>query len=164
MAAFICGEMWQRVQVGFSILIPVADTVRFFGDKLNLSCIFVVPHEHRRTRFIINLLIQPNEVTPSVNNTTYKEVAPELMQSGHAFPRILQAVWEAAPDKGPVRVSNMDPTDAYKRGTLQPAHVGAFAYIIPSAADKYYIIICINLVLTMGWVDSPIFSARYQKY
>ena len=77
------------------------------------------------------------------------------MQFGRAFPRILQAIWEADPKEGPVQVSKLDVTDAYHRGTLMPFQVGAFAYVVPSVPDDDVIIICIDLVLPMVWVDSP---------
>ena len=50
------------------------------------------------------------------------------MKFGRAFPRIIQAIWEADTNKGPIRVSNMDVTDTYHGGTLPPYHVVAFAY------------------------------------
>ena len=71
------------------------------------------------------------------------------MQFGRAFPRIIQAIWDADPDKGPIRVSNLDVTDAYLRGTLRLSQVGAVAYVIPSEANDNCIIICIDLVLLM---------------
>ena len=57
------------------------------------------------------------------------------MQFGSAFPRILQAIWEVDPDKGPVRVSNLYVTDTYHHGMLRPYQVGAFVYVIPLAAE-----------------------------
>ena len=77
------------------------------------------------------------------------------MQFGCAFPRILQAIWEKDLVQGPVRVSKLDVTDAYHRGTLWPSQVGTFAYIVLAAAEDECVLICINLVLPMGWVDSP---------
>ena len=100
---------------------------------------------------------------PSVNETTSREAAPEFLQFGLAFPRILQAVWEADPIQGPVRVSKLDVTDAYHRCTVNLAQVGVFVYVIPSAPGDEGKIICIGLVLTMGWVDSPKFSTRFWK-
>ena len=41
------------------------------------------------------------------NDTTDREIAPESMQFGKAFPRILQAIWEADPAEGPVRLPNL---------------------------------------------------------
>ena len=46
MTAFIRGELHQHVPDGFSILLPVADVVRLFGDNLKLSRITAVPQEH----------------------------------------------------------------------------------------------------------------------
>ena len=77
------------------------------------------------------------------------------MQFGRSFPHILQAIWESDPAKFLIRVSKIDVTDAYHHSTLWTSHMGAFAYIIPSAPDKNCIIIFINMVLSMGWVDSP---------
>ena len=64
---------------------------------------------------------------------------------------------------GPVWVSNLDITDAYRRGTLRSSQVVAFAYDIPLAADDDCIVVCIDLVLPMGWVDSANFSVHSQK-
>ena len=46
MTAFICGDMQQRVRYGFGTLLPAADAVQVFGEKLKLSSISVPP---RRT-------------------------------------------------------------------------------------------------------------------
>ena len=92
MAGFISGEMHQRVQDGFSILLPMEDAVRIFGEKYKIYCITEVPQAHLRHRLILNLLAKPDKGTPSVNNTTNREVAPESMQFGRAFTRILQEI------------------------------------------------------------------------
>ena len=39
--------------------------------------------------------------------------------------------------------------------------MGAFAYVIPSAPGDEGIFICIDLVLPMGWVDSPKFFCAF---
>ena len=103
-----------------------------FGDNLKLSHIVAVPQEHLRARLILNLSSHPGEGTPSVDKTRDRDVDPESLQFGCAFLRILQVVWEADSDKVPVRMSNLDMTDAYHRGTLRPSQVGDFTYIIPS--------------------------------
>ena len=92
---------------------------------------------------------------PSVNDTTVREIAQASLKFGRAFPRILQAIREADLVQGTVRASHMDVTYAYHRGTLRTAQVGAFAYVISSAANDDCLIICIEIVLPMGWVDSP---------
>ena len=107
--------------------------------------------------------MQPDSDTPSVNDTTDREAAPELLQFGWAFPRILQAVWEADPVQGPVRVSKLDVTDAYHRDTIKPSQVGAFSYVIPSEPGDEGTIICIDLVFLMGSVDSPKFFCAFSE-
>ena len=86
------------------------------------------------------------------------------MESMHfciAFPRILQEIWGTYPEEGPVRVSKLNVIDAYHYGTLQPSQVGAFAYVVSSVPDNDVIIIFIDLVLPMGWVDSPKFFCAF---
>ena len=96
--------MQRRIKYGFSIFLPAADAIRLFGEKLKLSCITDMPQAHRSLRLILNLLSHPDYDTPNVNETTNREAAPELLQFGRAFPRILQAFWEADMVQGPVRV------------------------------------------------------------
>ena len=44
---------------------------------------------------------------------------------------------------------------------LRPYQVRAFAYVILFAVDDSCIIICIDMVLPMGWVDSPKFFCTF---
>ena len=137
--------------------------MRLFGDWLQLSRIAAVPQAHRRPRLILYLLAHPESDTLSFNETTNKDAALKSLQFGRSFPRILQAVWEADPVQGPVRVSILDVTDANHRGTVKPAQVGAFAYVIPSAPRDEGIFIYIDLVLPMGWLDSPKFFCAFSE-
>ena len=86
-----------------------------------------------------------------------------MLQFGKALPRILQAAWEADPAQDPFLVSNLDVTDAYYRDTSMPSQVGTFVYVVPSALGGEGCIICIDLVLLIGWVESPNFSVRFRK-
>ena len=95
--------------------------------------------------------------TPSVNGTTDREVAPDSLRFGRYLPRILQQIWEADLVQVPFQVSKLDVTDVYHRGTLRPCQVGTYAYVIPLAPGDKGCIICIDLVLPMGWVDSTKF-------
>ena len=85
--------MQRRVQDCFSVLLPVADAVRIFGEKIKLSHITEVPQAHLRPWLILNMSENPDKVTPSVDFITDREVAPELMQFGRSFPRILQDIY-----------------------------------------------------------------------
>ena len=150
MVSFVRGELRRRVQDGFIILLSAEDAVQLFGEKLKLSRIAAVLQAQRRPRLIMNFLAPPDKDTPSVTNTTDREIDPESMQFGRAFPRILQAIWEADPEEGPVQVSILDVTDTYHRGTLNPSQMGAFAYVVPLVPDDDVILIYIDLVLPMG--------------
>ena len=161
MTSSIRGEMQQRIKDGFSILLPEADAIRLFGEKLKLSRIAAVPLAHRHLRLILNLSAHPDANTPSINESTNREAGPESLQFGRSSPRILQAVLEAHPVEGPVWVSNLDVTDLYHRGTVKPPQVGAFVYIIPLSPGDEGCIICIDLVLPMGWLDSPKFFCSF---
>ena len=60
-------------------------------------------------------------------------------------------------------MSKLDVTDAYHRGNLKPSQVGAFAYVVPSVPEDDAIFICIDLVLPMGWVESPKFFCAFSE-
>ena len=100
---------------------------------------------------------------PSVNDTTVREISQESLKFGRASPCILQAIWEEDLVRGTVRASHMDVTYAYHRGTLRTAQVGAFTYIVPAAYEGDCVIFCINLVLPMGWVDSPKYFCTFSE-
>ena len=151
------------IKDGFNILLLVVDTIQLFGERLKLSCIVSVPQAHLCPRLNRNLSAQPDPDTLSVNETTNREAASESLHFGRAFPRILQAVWEADPVQGPVWVSKLDVIDAYHRGTVKLEQVGAFSYIFPSAPGDEGTIICIDLVFPMGWVGSPKFFCTFSE-
>ena len=121
---FICKDIKQRVHYGFKILLPAADMAKIFSENLNISRITKVPKVQHQLHLTINLLKEKDKGTPSANNTIDREVSPELMQFGKAFPSILKAIWEADPAKGLVRVSELDLIDAYHCGTLWESQVG----------------------------------------
>ena len=82
--------MQRRIKYGFIILLLESDAIRKFEERLNLSCIAVVPQSHCRLRLILNLSTQLDSDTPSFDYTTNREAAPELLGFGRAFPPILQ--------------------------------------------------------------------------
>ena len=75
MTSFIRREKERRIKDGFSIFLLASDTIKMFGENLNLSRIAAVPQAHRHLRLIFNLLAQLESDTPSVNATTYREAA-----------------------------------------------------------------------------------------
>ena len=77
MTSFIQGELRRRIKDSFSILLLEADVIQLFGERLKLSCIAAVPKTHCRLRLILKMSAQPDSETPSVNDTTNREDAPE---------------------------------------------------------------------------------------
>ena len=161
MVQFIRGGMQRRFQDVFSILLTAKDNVQVFGEHLELYRIKAFPEAHRRLHLILNLSAKPDKKNPSVNDTTTIDIAPDLMQFGRSFPRILQDIWVADPAEGLVRVSKLDVTDAYHHVTLQPSHVGMFSYIVPLAPDDDVIIIIIDLIFPMVCVQPPKFLCAF---
>ena len=63
-----------------------------FREKLKLSCVAPVPQAQHRPGLILDLSAQRDKETPGVNDTTDREIAPDSMQFGRAFPHIIQAI------------------------------------------------------------------------
>lgn len=80
---------------------------------------------------------------------------PNVTQFGSCLPRLLQKLWEGDPSDGPVFLSKWDISDAFHRYNLKAGDVGAFAYLVSALPSDAAILICIDLVLPMGWVNSP---------
>ena len=77
------------------------------------------------------------------------------MQFGSCLPRLLQRIWEADPTDGPVFISKWDISDAFHRCHIHPEDVRTFAYVVPPIPSDQEPLLCIDLVLSMGWVNSP---------
>ena len=92
MVGFIREEMQRMVHDGFRTLFPVEYGVLVFRENLKISRIVAVPQANLQLRLILNLLSQPDKVTPSINDTTDRDIEPESMQFGQAFPYILHAI------------------------------------------------------------------------
>ena len=60
-------------------------------------------------------------------------------------------------------MSKLDIIYAYHRGTVKPPQVGSFTYAIPSSLGDQGCIIFIDLVLLMGWVESPKFFCAFSE-
>ena len=97
------------------------------------------------------------------NYTNNREAELGTTQFGCAFPRILQAIWEADPAKVPMRISKMDGMNEYQLSTLQPYQMRNFTYSFALVLEYYGIVISINLVLPVGWVDSTKFFCAFSE-
>ena len=82
---------------------------------------------------------------------------PQAMQFGPCLPCILQQIWEAEPQDGPVYLSKWDISDAFQCCVLRPADVVAFSYVVPTFPSDTAIYVCVDLFLPMGWLSPPTF-------
>ena len=78
-------------------------------------------------------------------------------------PCILEQIWEAYPQDGPVYIPKWDISDAFHCCVLCPDDVGAFSYVGPPLPSDTAIYLCVDLVLPMGWVSSPPFFYAASK-
>ena len=104
-----------------------------------------------------SLLSPSSENNPAVNLSSDMSMSPQAMQFGPCLPRILQKIWEADPQDGPVYISKWDISDAFCRCVLRLSDVGAFSYVVPPLPSDTAIYMCVELVLPMGWVSSHLF-------
>ena len=86
MATFIQGEIQRSTKDGFIIILLATDSLQIFGEKLKLSRIAEVPQAHHCQCLILNLPKKTDEGTPSVNDTTNREAATELLQFRRGSP------------------------------------------------------------------------------
>ena len=77
------------------------------------------------------------------------------MQFGSCLPQFLQNIWEADPSDGPMWISKWDISDAFHRCLLRPADIDDFTYVVTPLPTDISTLLCIDLVLPMGRVNSP---------
>ena len=153
--AFCRRELLECSQRGFSIILSVCNALHFFGRKIGISRLACLDYQNRKPRLICNSSKAPDTIIQSVNDSTDKSINPQAMQFGSCLPRLLQNIWEADPDKGPVLISKWDISDAFHRCHIYPEDVGAFTYVVPLIPLDPEPLLCIDLVLPMSWVNSP---------
>ena len=153
--SFCRQEILERSQRGFSVILSVQDTLRFFGRQLRISRLACLDQTNRKLRLICNSSEAPDATTKSVNDTTDTFTNPLAIQFGSCLTRLLQQIWEANPSEGPVFLSKWDISDAFHHCHIRPEDVGTFSYVVPPIPSGPQLLLCIDLVLPMGWVNSP---------
>ena len=134
-----------------------------FGNRIRISRLVSVDQENRNLRLICNYYAAPDYITPAVSASTNKSTAPNTMKFGACLPWFLHNIWKADPSNGPVWISKWDISYAFHRYLLRPADIGAFTYVVPPPPTETSTLLCIDLVLPMGWVNSTdIFCAASQ--
>ena len=77
------------------------------------------------------------------------------MQFGTCLSHILQKIWEANPADAPVWLFKWGISDTFHRCNLLPSDIRKFTYVVPPLLVDPNVLICIELVIPMGWVNSP---------
>ena len=126
-----------------------------FGDSIQISHLASVDQANIKPCLICNSSAAPDDVTPAVNASTKKYTAPNAMQFWAYLHRFLQKIWESEPSDGPMWLSKWDIFDAFYRCLLRPGEIGAFTYVVPPLPTEISTLLCIDLVIPMGWVNSP---------
>ena len=157
-------ELADRVYRGFRLLLTAETAVSLFGWSLHISRLASDPQTNRKDRLICDsidpppdgsLLLPPlSQDNPAVNVSTDSTVVPPYMQFGPCLTRLLQQIWEADPQDGPVYLSEWDISDAFHCCVLCPADVGVFSYVVPPLSSGTSTYLCVELVLSMGLVRS----------
>ena len=114
---------------------------------LRLSPMGVVPQRDRRPRPIVDYTYS------QVNGDTVSH-APDSMQFGRAFERLLQQVHRADTRHGPVYISKDDVADAFMRAWIQLSSIPALGALLPSLEGEEPMV-GFPMILPMGWVESP---------
>ena len=131
--------------------------ITFFGTALRISCLASVDQVNRKTCLICNSSEVPDASTPLENASTYKGAVSKSIQFGAFLARILQQILDADPADGPVWMSKWDILDAFHQCNLRPSDVRNFAYAVPPLLSYPSVLLCIDLVLSVGWVKSSDF-------
>ena len=79
------------------------------------------------------------------------------MQFGPCLARHVQQIWKADPKEGSICLSKWDISDALHWCNLSIADVGKFDYMVPPITSNTSRLLCIYLVLPMGWFKPPDF-------
>ena len=144
-ATFLRSEFADMVAAGHWLVVPYHLVCHLPG--LRLSPTGVVPQRNRRDRTIVDYTFS------GVNDHTVS-VAPDSLQFGHAFPRLLTHLHRADTRHGPVYLSKTDIADAFMRVWLHLDAILTLGALLPPHPNEPPLV-AFPLVLPMGWVDSP---------
>jgi hypothetical protein len=150
---FLCEEFVDMINKGHWVLLPT--NLVLDDDNLRISPLGFAPQKDLWPRticgysfFLVNLDTIP--LTPS-----------ESMQFGQALYRILQHISEADPRLGPVHLSTIDIADGSYCIWINPDDVPKLGIMFPGAPGDEPLI-SPPLVLPMGWMPPPLFTAAME--
>ena len=77
--------------------------------------------------------------------------------------QLLQRICEANTKEVPVWISKWDIYDDFYQCNLRPSDVVNFTYMVPLVPSDTSRLLCVDLVLPVGWVNSPDFFYSASK-
>jgi hypothetical protein len=149
-AKFLREELLDFVQKGFWMILPYRLLKKYKKviKNLRISPMGVVPQRARRPRIIVDYSFF------LLNDETVKLAPREAMQFGKALDRILQAIVDADPAHGPVKLIKVDIADGFYRIWLNLHDIPKLAVSIPPLYGDEPLV-ALPLALPMGWTESP---------
>jgi hypothetical protein len=143
--SFVRKEFADMVESGQWLVLPYALVRHLSG--LCLSPSGLVPQRNRRDRLIVDYTYS------GVNQSTIP-LAPDSLQFGYAFLRILQHLYRADTRRGPIYIAKIDVADAFMRIPLFVPHIPMLAAILPVYPGETPLV-AFPMILPMGWIESP---------
>jgi hypothetical protein len=142
---FLRDEFADMIEAGQWLALPYS-VVRHLPN-LRISPTGVVPQRDRRPRIIVDYSFYKV-------NQSMLSVAPDSMQFGHAFLRLLQLLNRADTRRGTIYISKTDIADAFMRVWIQVPSIPILGAILPSHPGEEPLV-AFPMILPMGWTESP---------
>ena len=144
-APFLRSEFADMVAAGHWLVVPYSQVRHLPG--LRLSPTGVVPQRDRRDRTIV-------DYTFSHVNADTIDLAPDSLQFGHAFDRLLSQFHRADTRHGHIHLSKTDVADAFMRVWIHLRSITTLGALLPRFGSEPPLV-AFPLVLPMGWINSP---------
>jgi hypothetical protein len=143
---FVNEEMTDMINKRYWVVLPYALVKNL--PNLRLSPLGVVPQRARRPRIIVDYTFS------GVNGDTDRRAHRQSMQFGRALIRVLQTIFFAPPEHGPVYMLKLDLSDGFYRIPVKAQDSPRLAVALPCQPNSPPMV-AFPLVLPMGWTDSP---------
>jgi hypothetical protein len=150
---FLCEEFVDMVNKGNWVLLPTHLVID--DEHLRLSPLGVMPQRDHRPRTIYDSSFF------LVNLDKLPLAASESMQFGRALWHILQQISNADPRLGLVHLSKIDIADGFYRIWINADSVPKLRIVFPGSPGDDPLIV-FALVLPMGWMHPPLFTAAME--
>ena len=161
--AFFRKEILERTQQVFSIVILVTKAISLLGTDLRISSPALVDQVNLNMCLIYNSSEEPDTSTPLVNTFTDKCTAPRQCNLALGLPISYNKYGTPTRWMSPsVFPNGMYRTPSSGATCTRPMLASSLKLSPPLPIDTSALL-CINMVLTMSWVNSPNFSVPHMR-